>query len=130
MLPQSLNWAEFWGIGRLKRLGFAWPSWLAGFWATWVRHFELGPKKAGAYIYSVVRKTPPAMNISLPCLNLHQIFCGVDDSHRAFEAACSQTPQLPTLDRAKPYRSRLCLSEVMTIVIAFHGSGLRTFKDF
>ena len=27
-------------------------------------------------------------------------------------------------------RSRLSLSEVMTIVIAFHGSGYRTFKEF
>ncbi len=27
-------------------------------------------------------------------------------------------------------RSRMCLSEVMTIVIAFHGSGYRTFKEF
>ena len=70
------------------------------------------------------------MNISLPRLDLHQIFCDVDDFYRAFEAACSQTPQLPTLDRAKPYRSRLSLSEVMTIVIAFDGSGFRTFKDF
>ena len=26
--------------------------------------------------------------------------------------------------------SRLSLSEVMTIVSAFHGSGYRTFKDF
>jgi hypothetical protein len=31
---------------------------------------------------------------------------------------------------AKPYRSRLSISEVMTIVIAWHGSGFRTFKDF
>ena len=69
------------------------------------------------------------MTISLPRFDLHQIFCDVDDFYRAFEVACSQMSQLPTLDRAKPYRSRLSLSEVMTIVIAFHGSGFRTFNS-
>ena len=70
------------------------------------------------------------MSISLPRLDLTQIFCDVDDFYAAFEAACQQLPQLPYDGEAKPYRSRLSLSEVMTIVIAFHGSGFRTFKDF
>jgi Transposase DDE domain len=30
----------------------------------------------------------------------------------------------------KQYRSKLSISEVMTITIAFHGSGFRTFKEF
>jgi Transposase DDE domain len=30
----------------------------------------------------------------------------------------------------KQYNSKLSISEVMTIVIAFHGSGFRTFKEF
>jgi hypothetical protein len=70
------------------------------------------------------------MSISLPRLDLTTIFCDVDDFYTAFEATCSQLPQLPYDGEAKPYRSRLSLSEVMTIVIAFHGSGFRTFKDF
>jgi len=71
------------------------------------------------------------MSIRLPRLDLTQIFCDVDDCYIAFEMACNQTLQLLPYDgEAKPYRSRLRLSEVMTIVIAFHGSGFRTFKDF
>ena len=70
------------------------------------------------------------MPISLPRLDVTQIFCDVDDFYSAFETAVESTPQLPYDGTAKPYRSRLSLSEVMTIVIAFHGSGFRTFKDF
>jgi hypothetical protein len=70
------------------------------------------------------------MSISLPRLDLTTIFCDVDDFYTAFEVACNQLPQLPYDGEAKPYRSRLSVSEVMTIVIAFHGSGFRTFKDF
>jgi hypothetical protein len=33
-------------------------------------------------------------------------------------------------EQPRCYRSRMSLSEVMTIVIASHGSGFRTFKDF
>ncbi len=39
-------------------------------------------------------------------------------------------PQLPYEGKAKQYKSKLSISEVMIIVIAFHGSGFRTFKDF
>jgi hypothetical protein len=39
-------------------------------------------------------------------------------------------PQLPSRLKEKRIRSRMEVSEVMTIVIAFHGSGFRTFKDF
>ncbi|MGD1932551.1 MAG: IS982 family transposase, partial [Leptolyngbyaceae cyanobacterium] len=70
------------------------------------------------------------MSISLPRLDLTQIFCDVDDFYAAFETACRHLPQRPYDGAAKPYRSRLSLSEVMTIVIAFQGSGFRTFKDF
>lgn len=70
------------------------------------------------------------MSIRLPRLDLTQIFCDVDDFYIAFETACNQALQLPYDGEAKPYRSRLRLSEVMTIVITFHGSGFRTFKDF
>ncbi len=70
------------------------------------------------------------MDFSLPRLDVTQIFCDVDDFYRLFDQVASHQPQLPWDGTAKPYRSRLSVSEVMTIVIAFHGSGFRTFKDF
>lgn len=71
------------------------------------------------------------MSLSLARLDLTQIFCDVDDFYRDFEHFCERaTPRLPCNDQPKRYQSRLSVSEVMTIVIAFHGSGYRTFKDF
>lgn len=70
------------------------------------------------------------MSISLPRLDVTQIFCDVDDFCTAFETYSQASQPLPYDGKAKHYRSRLSLSEVMTIVIAFHGSGFRTFKDF
>lgn len=70
------------------------------------------------------------MDLSLPRLDVTEIFCDIDDFYRLFDQVSHQMPQLPWDGEAKPYRSRLGLSEVMTIVIAFHGSGFRTFKDF
>jgi len=63
-------------------------------------------------------------------LDLTQIFCDVDDFYQNFERWCHSTPQLTACVGEKLCRSRLSLSEVMTIVIGFHGSGYRTFKDF
>jgi hypothetical protein len=37
---------------------------------------------------------------------------------------------LPEVSRQKLPKSRLTLSELMTILIGFHGSRYRTFKDF
>lgn len=71
------------------------------------------------------------MSLSLARLDLTQIFCDVDDFYREFERLCERAiPRLPCDGEAKRYQSRLSISEVMTIVIAFHGSGYRTFKDF
>ncbi len=71
------------------------------------------------------------MSLSLACLDLTQIFCGVDDFYREFEQYCERDmARLPCDGQPKRYQSRLSISEVMTIVIAFHGSGYRTFKDF
>jgi hypothetical protein len=39
-------------------------------------------------------------------------------------------PQLTEVVGEKLSSSRFSLSEVMIIVIAFHGSGYRTFKEF
>jgi hypothetical protein len=70
------------------------------------------------------------MDTSLACLDLTEIFCDVDDFYQVLERVGESTPGLPYDGEAKHYRSRLSISEVMTIVIAFHGSGFRTFKDF
>lgn len=63
-------------------------------------------------------------------LDLTQIFCDVDDFCQQFERLWEQQPQLPSMLGEKRSRSRMHLSEIITIVIAFHGSGARTFKDF
>ncbi|MBD2328610.1 IS982 family transposase [Alkalinema sp. FACHB-956] len=63
-------------------------------------------------------------------MDVTAIFCEVDDFCQQFAQVWSQQPQLPSMPGEKRCGSRLHLSEVMTIVIAFHGSGARTFKDF
>lgn len=71
------------------------------------------------------------MSISLARLDLTQIFCDVDDFYRDFERNCDRDiARLPCDGQPKSYQSRLSVSEVMTIVIAFHGSGYRTLKEF
>lgn len=71
------------------------------------------------------------MSLSLSRLDLTQIFCDVDDFYQSFECFSErEIAKLPYEGKAKGYQSRLSVSEVMTIVIAFHGSGYRTFKDF
>lgn len=63
-------------------------------------------------------------------LDITQIFCDVDDFCSVWEKEWQQTPQLPSMKGHRRSQSRMYLSEVMTIVIAFHGSGYRTFKQF
>lgn len=63
-------------------------------------------------------------------LDITTIFCEVDDFCQEFERFWSQTSPLPSMPGEKRSQSRLKLSEVITLVIAFHGSGARTFKDF
>ena len=63
-------------------------------------------------------------------LDLTQIFCDVDDFYEHFQENRANQLQLPSDDRQKPCHSRLCVSEVMAIMIAFHGSGYKTFKEF
>ncbi|RUT00280.1 hypothetical protein DSM107010_68450 [Chroococcidiopsis cubana SAG 39.79] len=57
-------------------------------------------------------------------LDVTQIFCEVDDFYQSFERHWQQQPLLTASCGERLCRSRLSLSEVMTIVIAFHGSGL------
>jgi len=63
-------------------------------------------------------------------LDLTQIFCDVDDFYQLFQRNSKYRQKLPSDDQQKPCSSRLCISEVMTIVIAFQGSGYKTFKEF
>ena len=63
-------------------------------------------------------------------LDITQVFCEVDDFYQTFARHWLREPLLTASCGERLCRSRLSLSEVMTIVIAFHGSGYRTFKDF
>ncbi len=71
-----------------------------------------------------------AMTIILSRLDLTQIFCDVDDFYQNFQRHQQNYLKLSSDDRQMLCSSRLSLSEVMTIVIAFHGSGYKTFKEF
>ena len=63
-------------------------------------------------------------------LDVTALFCEVDDFCQGVKYAWAQQPQLPSMPGEQRGGSRLRLSEVMTIVIALHGSGMPTFKDF
>ena len=63
-------------------------------------------------------------------LDIPSLFWDVDDYCQRLEARQQVQSQLPSSSRIATYRSRLSLSEVMTIAIAFHGSDHRTFKGF
>jgi hypothetical protein len=62
-------------------------------------------------------------------LDIRKVFCEVDDFCQKFEPLW-ECAVLPAQLGERLSRSRMRLSEIMTIVIAFHGSGARTFKDF
>ena len=63
-------------------------------------------------------------------LDITQIFWDVDDFCNQWSRLWRKQKQLPSMPNEKRCRSRMSLSEVMTIVIAFHGSGFRTFEEF
>lgn len=63
-------------------------------------------------------------------LDIGQLFWEVDELCKKIDLYQSPHLQLESSEPAKPYRSRLSLSEVTTIVIAFQASGRRTCKDF
>jgi hypothetical protein len=68
------------------------------------------------------------MDNSLARFDLTEIFCDIDDFYQVLSHVGEAVPKLPYDGEAKQYRSKLSLSEVTSIVIAFHGSGFRTFK--
>jgi hypothetical protein len=64
---------------------------------------------------------------------LIQIFCCVDDFCKEFEPEWRKIQlehTLPKKDTRKKRSSSISLSEIMTIVIFFHHSRFRTFKDY
>jgi hypothetical protein len=62
-------------------------------------------------------------------MDIVALFCNVDDFCQRFEPLW-QHRLIASGNRQRLRESRLCLSEVMTIVISFHQSGYRTFKDY
>ncbi len=62
-------------------------------------------------------------------LSLESLFCHVDDFCRWFEPRWQQQILSDSLQRRQRALS-LCLSEIMTILIAFHQSAYRNFKWF
>ena len=62
-------------------------------------------------------------------MSLLELFCSVDDFCMAFESEWVQTQvKAGVIQRRRP--QQLCLSECMTILIAFQTSGYRNFKTF
>ncbi|MGD1859811.1 MAG: hypothetical protein ACFB0E_07560 [Leptolyngbyaceae cyanobacterium] len=76
--------------------------------------------------------SPSAINTTLSevsRLNVLQVFWEVDDFCRTFEQQCLGHPQLPSMTGEQLCQSRLSRSEVMTILMAFQGSGYRTYPS-
>jgi hypothetical protein len=63
-------------------------------------------------------------------LDIAHIFWELDDFCQQLEHHWQDQEHLPSMSGERRSQSRLSLSEVMTIVIAFHGSGFRTFEEF
>lgn len=62
-------------------------------------------------------------------MSLLELFCAVDDFCQAFEPKWQQL-LIGDGVRRRRRESQLCLSERMTILIRFHQSGYRTFKQY
>lgn len=60
---------------------------------------------------------------------LEEIFCLIDDFCKQFEQA-QQSTLLPNPARKRKRHCSLSVSEIMTIMVMFHLSHYRTFKDF
>jgi transposase len=62
-------------------------------------------------------------------MSLLELFCAVDDFCGQWEPVWQQQ-QLASGRRQRQRTRQLCLSEIMTILIAFHCSGYRNFKTY
>jgi hypothetical protein len=70
------------------------------------------------------------MSIILARVDLSEICGDVNDFYQRLERVSQVETKLPYEGKVKRYSSKLSISEVTTIVIAFHGSGFPTFKEF
>ena len=61
---------------------------------------------------------------------LTRIFCDIDDFMKEFEVLYKQKLIEDKSKSKRKFNSKLSMSEIMTIVVYFHRSGYRTFKDF
>jgi hypothetical protein len=84
-------------------------------------------KKAETGIRTKIKRVS-AMSTIVSRLDVTQIFCDVDDFCSSWERMWEQVPQLPSMIGERRSTYSMHLSEVMTITIAFHGSGYRTNK--
>lgn len=57
------------------------------------------------------------------------VFCAIDDFCKLFEPIWHQR-LLAAAPKQRERPPQLCLSEVLTIIVGFHLSGYRTFKDY
>jgi hypothetical protein len=64
----------------------------------------------------------------IPISQITEIFCSMDDFCQEFLPQWNRRLLAGGKSRIKP--ARLCPSEVMTIQVLFHLSGIRTFKKF
>ncbi len=62
-------------------------------------------------------------------MEIEKLFCEVDDFCEIFEKKWQQE-LLSSSERKRNKKFNLCLSEVMTIIIYFHQSSYRNFKDY
>lgn len=62
-------------------------------------------------------------------MDIVALFCDLDNFAVHFESSCKR-PELSSGKRQRRRKSRLHLSEVMTILVLFHASNYRTFKHF
>ena len=60
---------------------------------------------------------------------IEEIFCEIDDLCNDVFAQEGRR-LLPNPERRRARKSTLCLSEIMTIMVLFHLSHYRTFKDY
>lgn len=58
-----------------------------------------------------------------------RIFCDIDDFMKEFETLYKQK-MIEDKENKRRLNSKLSMSEIMTIIVYFHRSGYRTFKDF
>jgi hypothetical protein len=62
-------------------------------------------------------------------MDILPVFCDIDDFSQVFEPYWKQH-LLASRQRQRHRPTTLCLSEVMTILVLFHASGYRNFKDY